>query len=375
MRRSAAIAALLLITLFGESASSAAYIYSFSASPDPSVSGKNQGLFVWNSPTLVSGNVTISASNLSSCSWIGGTCGSTTFFSDVLRIPSGVDIADAIRFNTYAYVFDNHALANPGTYAGRLVGPSGNIGDKVANLSIQNGSQGSNTYDVHLLPSGNEMFATYTPSKGLSLSEAAALGGFDHFNWYQIGLTYPGRKTPFVDPPPGGWNGQPADDLPFYWDETNGSKFSLSANIVGRTLSFDDVPADSYLIFTGGYMEFYTTLAGIRTDGSWIPLSAWKWKSNNRPLLPGGEVILQRNIDQLPDFVGNVFGVEAFANPSDVPTIVRRRWILDGATGVSGVPEPASWFMMFVGLGAIGAILRFRRPIPHASLLGVISGH
>jgi hypothetical protein len=64
---------------------------------------------------------------------------------------------------------------------------SGAAGPKLSEL-LGNTSTGG----LFVNPSGPTMFATFIPGSGFSLEEAAAIGGFDHFQWVQYALDYPG---------------------------------------------------------------------------------------------------------------------------------------------------------------------------------------
>jgi len=93
----------------------------------------------------------------------------------------------------------------------------------------------------------------------VTLAAAAAQCGEDHFDWYQIvvSTTAMGLKdnagrpfsAPFVDPPAGGFGGQWADNLPWYFDEYRppaGTPFQadlqLTTNTTVDTLKYFDYP-------------------------------------------------------------------------------------------------------------------------------------
>src|SRR5262249_57817096 len=109
---------------------------------------------------------------------------------------------------------------------------------------------------VKLAASGEEMSATFTPNFGLSIAAAATLCGYHHFNWYQVITRDPFASTfsaqsapntpltvPYVDPPPGGYFGKPADDsLPFY---RFGCTNELTHNLPSQTLKFRDLPMNA----------------------------------------------------------------------------------------------------------------------------------
>jgi hypothetical protein len=160
---------------------------------------------------------------------------------------------------------------------------------------------------------------SFQPGCGLSLKEAAKLGGYDHFNWVQVvtfdslildcplcavlgGLTYfpPGSllavlpQIPYVDPPHGGYfrDGARAfspveDNLDWYWDERYTFNYRLpnppldvytqletETCVTGtptcRVLAFEDEPECQ--ITTVGFVctvNFSTTLVGVRnSDGT-----------------------------------------------------------------------------------------------------------
>jgi hypothetical protein len=232
---------------------------------------------------------------------------------------------------------------------------------------------------VMLAPSGSDMRATFTPNFGLTLAAAAQLGGFDHFNWFQVATRFPGsflgsppRFTPFIDPPSGGWNGQPADNLPFYWDETDEAdllpeyqlKFNVDPVRNPTTLRFDDTPANSFVIPGVNFMEFYTSLAGVHADGSWSPLYTFNWKSDRNVFAGGG--IIGRNVGPLPPGDGGIFGVRELDSPLDVPAHVLLVWEGNGAVFPNAVPEPSVGLLVGLGVLTLGLAARQAR-LPHAA--------
>jgi len=267
-----------------------------------------------------------------------------------------------VFFNTQAG-FDIHNSAGNGTQVIATAVPSGSGTDLPEGV-------------VTLDPSGPDMIAHFTPDNGMSISQAAALGGFTHFDWVQFAVQYPGstigsppQSTPFLDPPLGGWNNQKADNLPFYWDETNApgldQNLSLSDNIVGNVLQFIDEPVDSFVIPGVNSMEFYTSLVGVRSDGSWTPLYSWSWDSDTGRFIAGGGVTLLRNVESIPGTVGGVFDVQALASSADAPRSLVEAWEQSGATGV---PEPSTWVMAILGCYGLGWAVRRRRSRPESSI-------
>jgi hypothetical protein len=228
-------------------------------------------------------------------------------------------------------------------------------------------------------PGTIDMSATFEPV-GRTLTQAAELGGYDHFNWYQIATEYPGSSlllhpAPFVDPPYGRWWGglgaQFADTLPFYWDETDcfgcEAEFNLHdpSNTApdDKTLRFSDLPANNFISVFGGKMSFTTYLAGIRSDGTWDALGAYNWSSNyhcDPDEVPAasdcGGLAAARNLTPFPiGGTGGILDASEVFDLADLPLNVRELMVLDGAANVSAtpVPEPASLFLVASGLCAL----------------------
>jgi len=170
--------------------------------------------------------------------------------------------------------------------------------------------------------------ATFTPTLGYSLSQAAQVCGFTDFDWIQhvthlpdpspfyennpsnpsapIHLT--SGSAPFNDPAPNGYTYNPNwVSFPFYWDpKTTGMPWSLDQNKTAYTLSSYDSPADpclsgplgipSFAWLTssavralcgnsttprGSYLGFTTHLAGVNSDGTGADLGiGYTWTSN-----------------------------------------------------------------------------------------------
>ncbi len=180
--------------------------------------------------------------------------------------------------------------------------------------------------------SQGDMKTTFTPGCGLTLKGAAALGGYDHFNWVQIITEHGGLAAcqtsdpywpsyfslsplcfiarglvtenstlpmvPFFDVPPGGFQYQvddctasgsttckfPVEDsLPWYWDENytvayqvaqgfNVSQAKQAACGSGtdacNSLSFEDLPSCHVIGVVPCTIRFTTALVGVKSDGS-----------------------------------------------------------------------------------------------------------
>lgn len=227
---------------------------------------------------------------------------------------------------------------------------------------------------IHWTPLDIQMAANFSPV-GMTLTDAAKLGGYDHFNWYQIALAYPGSSlaghpAPFVDPPTdlfgapiGGLGTQRADSLPFYWDETDCSgcdpRYNLhdpsNTSADDSTLYFDDLPADIYIPALGDTMSFVTQLAGVRSDGTWDALSTFYWSSDYHCILSdcSGGLAVSRNLDPFPvGGAGGILDAHEITDLTTLPLNVRDLMAADGATNVpvSSVPEPSTIILLATGL-------------------------
>ncbi len=177
---------------------------------------------------------------------------------------------------------------------------------------------------------------------------------YDHFNWYQVVVNAPhseemlGMSAPFVDPQPGGGPafGGWADNLPFYYDEQGetGTGYYLSDHTTITTLDFGDRPANSRLE-TGEQLEFLTSLAGIRADGTWDVLYSFSWASDYNGTAGGVDVF--RSLTLPTGGTGGVFDVSLDLQPWDLPVEVLQLMAGDGA---QNVPEPATMLMLGTGL-------------------------
>lgn len=174
-------------------------------------------------------------------------------------------------------------------YAAPVVIPINCNGNPVGNISV----------DV----SGDSTGVTggFTSTVGgppATLAAAAAACGEDHFNWYQIvtadnkppkdagGNQIPVPPPAYVDPPPGGYSNQWADNLPWYWDETQPAAgtpnydpgLQLSAQTTADTLKFSDFPGGA----AGTNLSFATWLVSLNADGSfhsWHEGFTWDWSN------------------------------------------------------------------------------------------------
>ena len=235
---------------------------------------------------------------------------------------------------------------------------------------------------VSVTPSGATIFAAFTPKFGLTVSEAANLCGYDHFNWYQVidNDPYPlaARNNPsvpltppYIDPPLGGYASYPPghsdDNLPFYWDETGptGTLYHYKDNLTSTTVSFQDTPSEPQLksgsplicsvvsLLCPEYLGFNTSLVGILADNSWDVLYSFSWKSNFNGTVGG--VSVRSNTDPIDpnSGTGGIFDVVLDLNPEDIPESVLDLMEADGSRNASltanGTPVPGP--LPALGLG------------------------
>ncbi|TRU63715.1 MAG: PEP-CTERM sorting domain-containing protein [Microcystis aeruginosa Ma_QC_C_20070823_S13] len=196
--------------------------------------------------------------------------------------------------------------------------------------------------------SGPTITATFQPKFNLTISQAAQLCGYDHFNWYQVIDTDPnppgGLSVPYVDPPIGGGPafGGFADNLPFYWDEqgATGTGYHLQDNLTANTLHYEDTPSEPSLT-AGQFLGFNTFLVGVLPDNTWDTLYAFSWKSNFNGTVGG--VSSRRTIGSPdPGGTGGVFDLQLDLNPDEVPEEVRNLMERDGSRNASTTIEPAA---------------------------------
>jgi hypothetical protein len=152
---------------------------------------------------------------------------------------------------------------------------------------------------------GSRIITQFAPknSKGenIDLNKLASSLGYDHFNWVSYVEKDPygienqsGHKlhTPYNDPPQGGYLGDPADQLPFYWDIVScincQPRYHLqdSHNLSLYKLVFEDSPAD-YRLQPGESIEFVTNLVGVKQydleqqTAEWDILHTFRWQLTN----------------------------------------------------------------------------------------------
>ncbi len=173
---------------------------------------------------------------------------------------------------------------------------------------------------------GSRIITQFAPknSKGenIDLNKLASSLGYDHFNWvsyvekdpYGI-MSQAGQMlyTPYNDPPQGGYLGDPADQLPFYWDLVSchncQPRYHIqdSRNLSSFKLVFEDSPAD-YRLQPGESIEFVTNLVGVKhydlenQTAEWDILHTFRWQLTNSSPNFSETSLVEENVDlnQLP---------------------------------------------------------------------------
>ena len=163
------------------------------------------------------------------------------------------------------------------------------------------------TIDVGVTPGGDGIVGGFTSTHGdpASLDAAAKKCGEHHFNWFQVvvadtnppnGADGTPMVPPYVDPPPGGYQGQWADGLPWYWDEGDDPEpgtpgfedgYHLDDNLVDTNgdgvkdkLGFADYPYSP----PPTHVEFKTWLVSCNADGSLHSFhGGFSWTYDNPP--------------------------------------------------------------------------------------------
>ena len=208
------------------------------------------------------------------------------------------------------------------------------------------------------------IYATATPTNGMSLTQLASYMGYTNFEWLQLITYWPtpsylyaasDPSTPvtapptFSDPPPGGYTYSP-DLYPFY-------PFTSPAVCGGNinALCFADQPAAHGLADPsnppGTAAEFTTQLVGVLPD----------YLDGSDCLALGTCVNLGLDFDWSDTFNGTSGGITRTANDlpvdpgSGIGGIVIRA-VSNGVTvvGSSAIPETSTWAMLLIGFAGLG---------------------
>ena len=149
---------------------------------------------------------------------------------------------------------------------------------------------------------GSRIIIQFAPQnelgESLDLGQLAADFGYEQFNWTSYVIQDPygikdqagkQQRTPYNDPPKGGYLYDPADQLPFYWDFEkcyqckSRHHWQNQNNLQPFALVFEDSPAD-YRLQPGEAIEFITNLVGIKQHdienqtAAWEILHTFHWK-------------------------------------------------------------------------------------------------
>jgi hypothetical protein len=214
-------------------------------------------------------------------------------------------------------------------------------------IDVTCGGETVGTVTVNAQGAGKGISGGFTSTTGDPPTLAAAAAACDEtqFNWYQIVTADNGKAknaagmflmAPYVDPPPGGYSDQWADNLPWYYDMTNppadamnvDPDLSLSANTTADTLSFSDNPMSS------GNITFTTWLVSLNANGSLQSFDVgftWQYDTGTNTVTMLSEYLEGPTDGQYQDLIGG------FA---------------------STVPEPATWVLMIFGFAGMFVLRR-----------------
>jgi hypothetical protein len=190
----------------------------------------------------------------------------------------------------------------------------------------------------------------------MSFQELEASLGEDHLNWFQkiTKDTNPPKdlagnvlKAPYIDPPPGGYSDQWADELPWYYDEHTPTEAELAGrewsprllldnhinDTLGR-LTYSDGPDGS----RGDKVSFATFLVSVNNDNTYTPLAGFSWSVEfGGGGLPGDTTYVSSLTANAP-FV------------ADYATEIYDQF---GWTAVMA-PEPSTALLLSIGLAGLG---------------------
>jgi|GEM_PF-2372250 len=208
------------------------------------------------------------------------------------------------------------------------------------NISKPRSKDGFNySQNINHIFLGARIITQFSPrnSQGekIELDKLASELGYDHFNWVNYvekdphgiaDTTGKTLKTPYNDPPEGGYPYDFADQYPFYWDVVECDRcrhrhhFRNYNNLKQFELVFEDAPAD-YRLQPGEAVEFITHLVGVTAMNSsahqaeWDILHTFRWKLTNPHPNYSQVTLMEANVDL-----------------SQLSPVLLNTMVLDGAT-------------------------------------------
>ncbi|MGV2827612.1 hypothetical protein [Myxosarcina sp. GI1(2024)] len=152
--------------------------------------------------------------------------------------------------------------------------------------------------------------------KPIELNKLASRLGYDHFNWVSYvehdpyGMANKAGSllsTPYNDPPPGGYQYETADELPFYWDLEECDRCQQHYHYrhprITRKfeLIFEDFPSD-HRLQPGEAVKFVTHLVGVKNydlrsqQAKWNVITTFRWKLTNSVRGKGKVSLIEKDV-------------------------------------------------------------------------------
>ena len=209
-----------------------------------------------------------------------------------------------------------------------------------------------------------DITATFTAVPSYAAAMAACCG---HFNWMNIVTAGTANSTPqdpnnnanhaafpWIDPADGGSFGfgfnDPADHLPFYYDEQPVvGGIQLAGQIAGNVLNYFDHPQnaanvtwtfETYLVLIRGPV-------GQTDDKHFAPLMGWTWTFTENAA--GNGQLAISNLALLTINAARITGINTALDAAQNNNF--SAW--DAIDAASVCPEPGTVAMLFVGLGLL----------------------